>query len=50
MIPWAAKSNGARIIEINPVPSEYTQSVTDIFLQEKASVAMEKLIQEIEKE
>jgi len=50
MIPSAAKSNGARIIEINPVPSEYTQSVTDIFLQEKASVAMEKLIQEIEKE
>jgi NAD-dependent protein deacetylase/lipoamidase len=49
MIPRAAKSNGACIIEINPVPSEYTPSVTDIFLQEKASVAMEKLIQEIEK-
>ena len=49
MIPSAAKSNGARIIEINPSPSEYTSSVTDIFLQDKASVAMEKLMEEIEK-
>jgi len=49
MIPRAAKLNGARIIEINPNPSEYTQSVTDIFLQDKASVAMEKLMKEIEK-
>lgn len=49
MIPWTAKSNGASIIEINPFPSEYTQSVTDIFLQDKASVAMEKLMKEIER-
>lgn len=49
MIPWEAKSNGARIIEINPSPSEYTQSVTDIFLQDKASVAMKKLMKEIER-
>jgi NAD-dependent deacetylase len=48
-IPWEAKSNGARIIEINPTPSEYTQSVTDVFLQDKASVAMEKLMKEIER-
>lgn len=48
MIPSAAKANGARIIEINPHPSEYTRSVTDIFLQEKASVAMEKLMEEID--
>jgi len=46
-IPGAAKSNGACIIEINPFPSEYTRSVTDVFLQDKASVAMEKLVEEI---
>ncbi len=49
MIPGAAKSNGASIIEINPFPSEYTQSVTDVFLQDKACVAMEKLIEEMDR-
>ncbi len=47
MIPLAAKSNGAKIIEINPYPSEYTYDITDIFLKGKASIAMEKLMQEI---
>ncbi|MBU2630239.1 MAG: NAD-dependent deacylase [Proteobacteria bacterium] len=49
MIPAAAKSNGAKIIEINPSRSEYTDSVTDIFLEEKATIAMEKLMEEIDK-
>ncbi|MCK5163428.1 MAG: NAD-dependent deacylase [Desulfobacula sp.] len=49
MIPSAAKSNGAKIIEINPYVSEYTNSVTDIFLEEKATTAMEKLMDKIEK-
>ncbi len=49
MIPGAAKSNGARIIEINPFPSEYTRSITDIFLQDRACMAMEKLMEEINK-
>lgn len=49
MIPAEAKSNGAKIIEINPVKSEYTDSVTDIFLEEKAVSAMEKLMEEIDK-
>lgn len=44
MIPSAAKHNGAKIIEINPVASEYTHSVTDIFLNDKACAAMEKLM------
>jgi len=48
-IPSAAKSNGAKIIEINPYVSEYTSSVTDVFLEEKASIAMEKLMEEIDK-
>jgi NAD-dependent deacetylase len=49
MIPGAAKSNGAIIIEINPFPSEFTPSVTDIFLRDKACAAMEKLMEEINK-
>ncbi|NOX33778.1 MAG: NAD-dependent deacylase [Deltaproteobacteria bacterium] len=49
MIPSIAKSNGAKIIEINPCVSEYTGSVTDIFCKEKASIAMEKLMEEIDK-
>ena len=48
MIPSAAKSNGAQIIEINTCISEYTSSVTDIFLEEKATIAMEKLMEEID--
>jgi NAD-dependent deacetylase len=34
LIPGSAKSNGASIIEINLFPSEYTSSITDIFLQD----------------
>lgn len=48
MIPSQAKSARARIIEINPVPSEYTREMTDIFLQDKATTAMEKLMDEID--
>lgn len=48
LIPREAKLNGADIIEINLFPSEYTRSITDIFLQDKATVAMEKLMEEID--
>ena len=48
-IPGAAKSNGASILEINPFPSEYTPGVTDVFLQDEACVAMEKLMEAIDK-
>jgi NAD-dependent deacetylase len=48
MLPSAAKSNGAAIIEINPVPSEYTKAVTDVFLQDRAMAAMEQLMEEID--
>jgi NAD-dependent deacetylase len=47
LIPSAAKSNGAVIIEINPVPSEYTSRVTDIFLQDGATKAMTRLMEKI---
>jgi len=36
MLPQIAKSAGARIIEINTHPSEYTSSITDLFLEGKA--------------
>ena len=39
-IPEVAKENGAKIIEINIKPSHYTNTVTDIFLEMKATEAM----------
>jgi NAD-dependent deacetylase len=47
LIPSAAKSKGAAIIEINPVPSEYTPRVTDVFLQNGATKAMNQLMEKI---
>lgn len=48
MIPITAKSNGAHVIEINPYPSEYTDNITDIFIQEEAGTAMEALMEAID--
>jgi len=42
-IPIMAKENGATIIEVNTEPSNYTDSITDIFLQGKATEVMELL-------
>ncbi|MCD4745534.1 MAG: NAD-dependent deacylase [Bacteroidales bacterium] len=42
-IPILAKQNGAKIIEVNIKESNYTNSITDIFLQGKATEVMEKL-------
>jgi NAD-dependent deacetylase len=47
LIPSAARSNGAAIIEINPVPSEYTSRITDIFLEAGATKAMTRLMEKI---
>jgi NAD-dependent deacetylase len=47
LIPSAAKANGAVIIEINPVPSEYSFQVTDIFLEARATEAMARLMEKI---
>lgn len=49
MIPVQAKQNGAAIIEINPHRSEYTKTITDVFLKENAIAAMEALMDEIDK-
>jgi len=42
-LPYLAKQNGATIIEVNKEPSKYTGSLTDIFLQGKATEVMGKL-------
>lgn len=42
-IPFLAKKNGARLIEINPHPSQFTFNATDIFLQGKATEMMNAL-------
>ena len=42
-LPYIAKTRGAKIIEINIEPSNYTNKITDIFLNDKATVAAEKL-------
>jgi len=46
-IPHLAKANGAKIIEINPVRSKFTNSITDIFIQGKATEIMKKLISKL---
>ena len=42
-IPFMAKRNGARIIEVNPEESSYTNRITDVFLKGKATAVMERL-------
>ena len=42
-IPVVAKNNGAKIIEINIEPSNYTFQITDLFLKGKATEIMERL-------
>ncbi len=37
MIPYVAKENGAKFIEINIKPSKYTKTVSNIFLEGKAT-------------
>ena len=47
LIPHLAKENGALIVEINPQPSNYTDTITDIFLHEKATIAVEAILQNL---
>ena len=46
-LPILAKKNGAKIVEINIAPSNYTNSITDVFIQEKATVAINLLVEVI---
>jgi len=42
-IPVIAKKNGAKVVEINPKPSNFTHQMTDIFIQDKAANALHLL-------
>jgi len=42
-MPYLAKQNGATIIEVNPSVSNFTNSITDIYLEGKATEVMGKL-------
>jgi NAD-dependent deacetylase len=44
MIPSMAKKNNVKIIEVNPNHSLFTHSVTDVFLQGKATEVMAELV------
>jgi NAD-dependent deacetylase len=46
-IPFQAKQQGAKIIEINPEPSNFTFAATDVFLRGKASEMMNRLAEEM---
>jgi len=46
-IPFIAKKNGASIIEINTKKSDYTDSITDIFLKGKATEVVGKLLEKL---
>jgi NAD-dependent deacetylase len=44
LIPFEAKKNKCKIVEINTTPSNFTPSITDFFLQGKATEIMEDLL------
>ncbi len=46
-IPYIAKRNGVKIIEINVEESNYTDSITDVFIKEKATIGMKKILEEL---
>jgi NAD-dependent deacetylase len=48
-IPLLAKGKGAVILEINIEPSRYTDDITDIFIQGKASEMVDALVREVVK-
>ncbi|MGB9836645.1 MAG: SIR2 family NAD-dependent protein deacylase [Candidatus Saccharicenans sp.] len=50
MIPQIARANQARIIEINPEPSEYTDSVSTVYLRLPASTALLKIEETLSKQ
>ena len=49
LIPVEAKKNGAKIIEINTIRSNYTDDITDIYLEGKAGEILPKIVENIKK-
>ena len=48
-IPRSAAENGAKIIEVNPEPSEFTPDITDVFIPLKAGEALELVQRELQR-
>ena len=46
-LPYMARENGARIIEVNPEPSNYTDEITDVLVAEKAATALPALAERL---
>lgn len=46
-MPWLAKQNGALVIEVNTEVSNFTNKITDIFLQGAATVVLNQIYGEI---
>lgn len=46
-VPQVAKKNGAVIIEVNPDESQFTHSITDIYLKGKAAGIMEEIAEKL---
>lgn len=49
-MPRQAKQNGAKIIEINPEKTLFSNSITDVFLKGKASEVLEEILIGLNKE
>lgn len=49
LIPFEAKRAGAKIVEINIKPTNYTHEISDLFLQGKAGEIMDQLLEEVKK-
>ncbi len=47
-IPYEAKRNGAKIIEVNPGISAFSRTISDVQVREKASSAMIKIEKELD--
>ena len=48
-VPIIAAESGATIIEINPSESTYTHSTTDIYIPQKAGIALAEIAKEVKK-
>jgi NAD-dependent deacetylase len=46
-IPYTAKRHGAYIIECNVMPTEFTQSITNAFLEGKAATTLPELVNRV---
>ena len=48
LLPYEAKERGAWIIEVNLKPSTYTRTITDYFLEGRATVTLKALLRALE--